>query len=48
MKKISRLFAFWICAFIAAEAPASAAANDPYSRVQGENFNAGKRNERGD
>jgi hypothetical protein len=41
MKINSHLFACcWICAFFIAEAPANAANNDPYSRVQGENFTA--------
>ena len=41
MNKSSHLFACClICIFFAAQAPASAAKNDPYSIVQGENFNA--------
>jgi len=41
MEKFAHLFACcWICIFLATEAPASAAKNDPYSRVQGENFTA--------
>ena len=41
MKNLSHLFVCGcICAVFAAEAPASAVESDPYSRVQGENFNA--------
>ncbi len=46
MKFIIHILAYcciWVV--FAVEALASAAESDPYSRVQGENFNASKRNE---